>query len=360
VRLSVVFVHFHTPELAARAVAAVRRQAAEPAASGLEVEILVVDNGSDATGRERLAALPAILLEPGANLGYAGGVNLGARHATGEALAFANPDVEPLPGCLPALIDTLAAGAGVAGPRLYWDGGRRLLLPPAERRDRASELLDRLATRGEPWVRRARARWRRHARRHWEAAEPLASWHLSGALLAVSRPAWERVGPFDEGYRLYFEETDWLWRAARLGVPVVHQPRAEGVHRYNRSAAGRPEAVAWFEESRRRFGRRWYGATFRRLADAVTGGPGREPDWPPPLAPAAGPPRFAREGGAAPAWVEVSPSAAGYPAAGERLEAGSAGWELPAEVWEDLAPGRYRVTLVDEAGREGAAWSFRR
>jgi hypothetical protein len=58
--------------------------------------------------------------------------------------------------------------------------------------------------------------------------------------------------------------------------------------------------------------------------------------------------------------VEVSPSAAGYPAAGQRLEAGSGGWGLPAEVWEDLAPGRYRVTLVDEAGREGAAWSFRR
>ena len=52
-----------------------------------------------------------------------------------------NPDVRVLPGCLGALMDALNAGAAVAGPRFYWDEGRRMLLPPAEERSRRSELL---------------------------------------------------------------------------------------------------------------------------------------------------------------------------------------------------------------------------
>src|SRR6266545_6007680 len=220
-RIAVILVHYHTPLLAAAAVEALLQDAGQ---SGLTIEGVVVDNGSDEAGRALLDSLPFERIDAGANLGFAGGVNLGAARTRSELMVLMNPDVQVLPGCLGALAAALRAGAAVAGPRFYWDGERRMLLPPAEERSHAAELSALWATRGEPWAVRARRRWREHARRHWEAERPLASYALSGSLLAITRAAWERVGPFDAGFRLYFEETDWLRRAERTGLPARYVP----------------------------------------------------------------------------------------------------------------------------------------
>src|SRR5205807_2507113 len=72
-RLAIVIVHYHTPALAAEAVAAL---AADLAGAGIAddiADLVLVDNGSDAAGREILERLPVRRLDPGENLGYAGG-----------------------------------------------------------------------------------------------------------------------------------------------------------------------------------------------------------------------------------------------------------------------------------------------
>ena len=348
-RIAAILVHYHTPELAAAAVEALRRDAHE---SGLEIEGFLVDNGSDEAGRALLASLPFELVEPGANLGFAGGVNLGVLRAArtrAEMMVLMNPDVQVLPGCLGALADALSAGAAVAGPRFYWDGGRRMLLPPAEERSHASELLALLAMREERQAVRARRRWREHARRHWEARQPLASYALSGSLVALTREAWERVGPFDEGYRLYFEETDWLRRAERIGLPARHVPAAEAVHLHGRSAVREPRSSAWFEESARRFRERHYGRWFADLLERSDG-------WLRPRPPAQ--PSVSREEldltrYPFPLWIEVSPNPTGFPAAAERLDGPPEGaWRLPREVAERLAGTELRLQVVDVDGRE--------
>lgn len=329
-RLAVILVHYHTPELAAAAVEALR---ADLAGTGIEVEWRLVDNGSDEAGRALLAALPVERIDPGTNLGYAGGVNLGAERSTAEVMVLMNPDVIVQPGCVPALLDALAAGADVAGPRFWWDRGRRLLQPPSEVRARREELARVLAGKSPTWAERARRRWRRHARRHWEAREPLASFSLSGSLLALRRPAWEAVGPFDAGYRLYFEETDWLLRAERRGLAGRYVPAAGAVHLYSQSADREPRAAGWFEESARRFRRRWYGPRFTGLLE------GLDRRLPRRVAVASGIPpgglRLPQEPSAYPLWVEVSPDPLGFPAAAERLATPPDGpWDLPAEILE--------------------------
>lgn len=349
-RVSLILVHYHTPELAREAVESVRAELARPEASGLEGEVLLVDNGSDGDGREMLDALPVGLLRPEANLGYAGGINLGVSRATGDVLLLANPDVELLTGSLPTLVRAVTeGGADAAGPRFFWERGRRFLLPPTERRDRASELLARMSARRGPWAGWARRRWRHHARRHWRAEEPIPSHHLPGALLAIRRTAWETVGPFDEGYRLYFEETDWLRRLHRSGLTAVHEPRAEVVHHYNRSAAGEPMAAGWYAESARRFESRWYGPLFRAVLAVATPRrprPVRTPVLPP------GPPTLDLPESTGRLWVELSPLERGYPAAAERLPVGVARWSLPEARWRLMDPGRWRLTVVDEVGEE--------
>ncbi|MFL6196215.1 MAG: glycosyltransferase [Thermoanaerobaculia bacterium] len=343
-RLAVILVHYRTPALAAAAVEALQRDAE---ASGLEIEGILVDNGSDEADRELLASLPFERIDPGANLGFAGGVNLGVARSKSDWIVLMNPDVLVLPGCLAALVEALRSGAAVAGPRFYWDRGCRLLLPPAEERSRISELLALLAARSERWARLARKRWRRHARRHWQARSPLASHALSGSLLALTRAAWEEAGPFDEGYRLYFEETDWLRRAERLGLPALYVPAAGAVHLHGRSAVQEPRSSAWFEESARRFRRRhyggWFAALLERLGRALPARAGV-----PPAAPGMDLARFRF-----PLWVEASPNPAGFPAVGERLAAPPPGlWKLPEEVTERLAGTPLALRVVDDAGRE--------
>lgn len=322
-RLAVILVHYHTPDLAIAAIDALR---ADVAGTGLEVDWLLVDNGSDAGERAKLEGLPARLIDPGRNLGYAGGVNLGVAQTQAELILLMNPDVFVLPGCVPALVDRLKDSASIAGPAFFWDRERRMLLPPAERRTRRDELAAILARRGESWASRARRRWRRHARLHWEARAPLASHALSGSLIALSRPAWEAVGPFDEGFQLFFEETDWLLRARARGVPSWYVPSAQAVHLYNQSAGKEPKAKGWFEESARRFRRLHYGPWFTRLLEGLDSRLPRHPG--PRPAPASH-----LELPNASMWVEVSPNPEGFPAAAERVS-GPAAWRLPEEIQE--------------------------
>src|SRR4051794_39110203 len=201
-RLAVILVHYHTPELAATAVEALR---ADVAGTGIGVEWLLVDNGSDAAGRARLAALPVERIDPGTNLGYAGGVNLGGARATAELVVLMNPDVIVQPGCVPALLDAPGARAAVAGPRFLWDrrrpaGGAPRLGGPRGGRFPPPPPEVRPGREGGAGMRGGRARvggggaGRRGggpARRHWEAREPLPSFALSGSLLALRRSAWE-------------------------------------------------------------------------------------------------------------------------------------------------------------------------
>lgn len=347
-RLAVILVHYHTPELAVAAVEALRADT-----SALEVEWLLVDNGSDAAGRALLESLPVQRIDPGSNLGYAGGVNLGVAKSTAELILLMNPDVLVLPGCVPALLDSLRDGAAVVGPRFYWDRTRRLVQPPSELRSRREELLTLLAGRSPRWAAWARRRWRRHARRHWEARAPLPSYSLSGSLLALRRSAWDQAGPFDGGFRLYFEETDWLLRARRHGLPARYVPGAEAVHLYSQSADREPRARQWFEESADRFRRRHYGGWFVRGLQGVAHGLSRtDVDGTPlPTVPGEGL-RLPSEPAAYPLWVEVSPNPTGFPAAAELVsEPPATPWRLPAEI-EARAGTALTVQVTDRSGRE--------
>lgn len=346
-RLAVILVHYHTPDLAADAVEALRADLAR-----IDSELLLVDNGSDSEGRALLESLPVRRIDPGSNLGYAGGVNLGVARSTADIFIVMNPDVLVFPGCVPALLDRLGAGAAVAGPAFFWDRERRMILPPAEERTRREELLALLAARHEGWAVRARRRWRDHARRHWEARAPLASHTLSGSLLAIRRDAWEQVGPFDEGFRLFFEETDWLLRARRQGLRSEYVPGAEAVHLYNQSAAREPRSQQWFEESARRFRQLHYGGWFAAALESLDRRlhQGRSPGLPILTERGLHLPREADY----PLWVEVSPNPAGFPATAERIDSPSEGWRLPREVVERMPGGTWYVRVTDRTGREVA------
>jgi GT2 family glycosyltransferase len=358
--VAVVIVHYRTPELVRPAVLALLDDARD---AGLEIDLRLVDNGSDERDRAEWERLPLRLVGTSGNLGYAGGVNAGVAATVAPLVVAMNTDVEVRPGCLSRLIGSLQEGADVAGPIFEWDAGGRLLLPPTERRRFADELWAVAAERWPALAPPARRRWRAHARRHWTATSEIESTSLSGALLAFRRESWERLGPFDEGYRLYFEETDWLLRLRRAGGRARFVPGARAVHWYAQSSFREPAAARWFGEAERRFRRRQYGA----IAAALLGGlasssRGVAAATPGPSAPPSGePPRIGADAlgvRSRESWVEVSPLARGFPAATERLPEGASAWALPADLWRRAGTPPLFVRGIDAAGRESAATRY--
>ena len=338
--VSAVIVHYRTPDLLEEAVRALH---ADARSSGLPLEVVVVDNGAGEAPAAELAdpaAVDGTVVRAPANRGYAAGINLGVEQATGAILLLMNADVFVEPGCLRALVDALGS-ADIAGPRQFWDRGCRLALPPQQVRSRVAELDAVWAERSVLWGRSYRRRWRRRVRPLWQAAEPTPCFELSGSMLAVTRGAWSRVGPFDEGFRLYFEETDWLQRARRLGARAVLAPAARVVHAFDQSAQREARSQAWFAESAERFRQRWYGAWFAKLLRRLERLPRA----------------FAQPAGWKPSpdgevWIEVTLLPLGVPAAGCLLEhAQPAAFELPEDVARG-ARGELLVRASDGAGRD--------
>jgi GT2 family glycosyltransferase len=352
--LAVVLVHYRTPELVRPAVEALVEDAA---IASVELEIRLVDNGSDGADRELWRGLPLAVVEGTGNRGYAAGSNAGLNATSAPFALLMNPDVVVRRGCLAALVAALDDGADAAGPLFCWDREGRILLPPTEERSLTAELLAQLARRSTGLAAVARRRWRRHARRHWEARAPFDSPSLSGALLAVRREAWRRVGPFDEGYRLYFEETDWLLRLASAGGRPRFVPAARAAHWHAQSSFREPRAQAWFGDSERRFRRARYGAFGSAVLGRVTPRHGRDESFAGRRAFAGGdgPPRLDAaqlrldDGDG---WIEMSPLARGFPATGERIVSGAASWALDSELWRRAGTPPLYVRGVDAAGRE--------
>jgi GT2 family glycosyltransferase len=187
------------------------------ASTGVEVEVVLVDNGCTTDAVDRLATLPGVVVvRPGENLGFAGGCDAGAAAASGEVLALVNSDAVAEPGALAALAAVaLEPGVGVAtaSVRLAEDPGRL---------NTAGNPLHYL---GLVWAGGFAEPATAHARR---TEVPLAS----GAGCALRRALWEELGGFAPEYFAYHEDAELSWRCRRRGLSVVFVPDAVVVHRY--------------------------------------------------------------------------------------------------------------------------------
>ena len=82
---------------------------------------------------------------------------------------------------------------------------------------------------------------------------------VTGALMMIRRDAMESVGFLDEGYFLYYEETDLMYRMRRAGWKIWHVPESRAVHLVGQitgvqSKPDRPRRLpAYWYESRRRY-----------------------------------------------------------------------------------------------------------
>ena len=126
------------------------------------------------------------------NLGFAAANNRAAREPAGDALLFLNNDVQVTPGALSRLLEAVVdSGGGIAGPKLLFPeatiqhaGIRQMLWGYASN-------LGTGAPRDEPVLDRGGS-----------------IFAVTGAMLAVGRRVFQRVGGFDERYRWGYEDVD--------------------------------------------------------------------------------------------------------------------------------------------------------
>lgn len=198
--------------------------------------MLIVDGGSDDGSAEAIAAglasqpAPGVrLLALGINGGFGFANNRGMRDiaAAGplpDYFVLLNPDARPRPGALEAMARLLDAtpGAGAVGARLEHEDGRpqsSAFTFPTLRSELARAAETRLVERllGVPPI----------AIDADAACE--VPW-VTGAAVMFRTAALAQTGLFDEGFFLYFEETELLRRLRAAGWSVWHEPAARVVH----------------------------------------------------------------------------------------------------------------------------------
>ncbi len=247
----------------------------DAAAAGFEPEVVAVEQSEDAAEAGAVAAVGVDRLCVRPNQGYAAGLNAGAAVATGEVLLLANPDIAFGKGSVAALVRTLATGFDLVGPRLVWDAAGQVLLPVAEDPAPASELERTLRRRWQPAWQLGLGRALAESWRVWTAHGAVPVPGLRGPLLALRRSGFDRIGPLDEGYFLYYEDTEWVWRARRRGARPAVAADSTVVHRWGHATDQHPDRERIQEASRRRFFERNYPRGWRALLERCAAGPQR-------------------------------------------------------------------------------------
>jgi N-acetylglucosaminyl-diphospho-decaprenol L-rhamnosyltransferase len=208
---------------------------AERATEGLNIRAIVVDNASgDFPAIEQVlepngwSSWVTLILAP-VNGGFAYGNNLGIQraYATGspDYVHLLNPDTEVRSGAIGSLVRFLETrpDVGIAGSSFEYLDGREW--PMAFRFPTlVSELSQGLQL---GLVTRLLKRWT-VATPMTQIAQPI-DW-ICGASMMVRSAVFAAIGGLDENYFLYFEETDFCYRAKQAGFPTWYVPESRVMH----------------------------------------------------------------------------------------------------------------------------------
>jgi GT2 family glycosyltransferase len=198
--------------------------------AGVDAEVVVVDNKSDdRTVDLARAAVPDVIESP-RNDGYAAAINRGIRHFPGaRSILVLNADVSLTGGSVAELFAELSDPAvGVVAPKMYISTDP-LALEPSQRRDPALMSTWATALLGGRLAKRWPATFEAVSDPERYEVRCDVDWAVGAALL-ISRQCLDLVGPWDESYFLYAEETDYCQRVRDAGLAVRFTPRAVVVH----------------------------------------------------------------------------------------------------------------------------------
>jgi N-acetylglucosaminyl-diphospho-decaprenol L-rhamnosyltransferase len=276
--IAVVIVTYKTAQLTIDGLRSLERERSMP---GLRIRVVVVDNASgdlpaiaQAVDLNNWASWISLVAAP-RNGGFAYGNNLGIQHAhinaTPDYVYLLNPDAQVRPGAIGALVRFLETHreVGIAGSSFEdLDGSD---WPIAFRFPGILSELDDGLTFGP--AARLLQRWA-VAQHMSKTAQPI-DW-ICGASMLIRPEVFTAIGGMDENYFLYFEETDFCYRAKQAGFATWYVPESRVMHIRGQSTTvtdltkGPRRMPSYWWESRRRYYAVTVGIGHAIVIDIVT------------------------------------------------------------------------------------------
>ena len=232
-----------------------------------DYEIIVVDNNSTDQSVEKIRSFfPSVrVIACADNLGFGRANNLASSEAKGEYLFFLNPDTILCNNAIEILQDFYESESykriGVLGgllldgngnPRHSFDSIRHPL------KAAGSHVLTFLkkifALRRNPF-KRIKPRY---------SGEQVVG-YITGADLFIRRNIFERVGGFDEGFFMYFEDEELQYRLRRQKLKSVFVPDAKIVHYESTSSTSSNTKRIMLSVSHLKYIRKYYGVILKEL-----------------------------------------------------------------------------------------------
>lgn len=262
--LLVSIINYKTGELTIECVKSVLADfASSPEVSG---RIVVVDNasgdGSDQVIADWIAgqesAVPVTLVRSPGNSGFSGGHNQGITVGAARYYLPLNSDAVLREGFCKAILHTADTHprAGLVAPRIEYDDSEQQIscfrVPSP-----VSELI-----RGAQTGFVTKAFKRHEVALEMPPAPDQIGW-ASFACILLRAEMIEQIGLMDDGYFLYFEDTEYCIRAQRAGWDIVHDPAARVVH--FRGGSGPVKSLA---KARKRLPTYYYASRSRLLYQA--------------------------------------------------------------------------------------------
>ena len=194
-------------------------------------EIVVVDNGSEDESVQAIRSKykDVIIIENGANLGFAEGNNVGIKYALlheADYVFLLNNDTVVEPGVIRNLLQASKArpDAGIFGAKIYyyhepnkiWYAGTSWMPKKARFTHLGSNQIDDQSS--------------------WREVKETA--YACGCALLIKTDVIRKIGMLEPKYFLTWEETEWCYRARRAGFECLFVPNAVVWHKVSSSFTG--------------------------------------------------------------------------------------------------------------------------
>ena len=196
-------------------------------AQGVEIELLVVDNGSSDGSVALLEERGVDHLALPSNAGFAAALNLGVARVSSPTVLALNADTVLEPGCVGSLQRALLADPGLAGvqPRILQLEG-----------EGTSVATARIYSAGQALTADGRAREVGAGKAQSERLlRPREIFGVCGAACLLRRELFDQLGGYDESYFAFYEDVDLNVRARIAGWRFAYVPDAVVWHIGNAS-----------------------------------------------------------------------------------------------------------------------------
>ena len=217
-KVAVIILNYKVRELILKCIDSVRKSTFK------DFEIIVVDNNSRDGLAEALQGQDIIFIQNRENLGYTGGNNIGIKLALlkgSDFIFILNPDTQIDKSCVENLVKAAEKyNFGIAGPKIFFSGSKKIWY--------GGGIFDISNVIGK------------HIgvdeidNGKYDKANETD--FVTGAAFFVKTEVFSNIGLFDERFFLYYEDSEFCFRAKKKSFKIMYIPQALVYHANAKSA----------------------------------------------------------------------------------------------------------------------------